>query len=435
MRNQGLLADPRWQLVERIIASPHLAKSGRLCSFLQYVCEEALLGRGDQLNEQKIGVHVYERKADYDSAEDNIVRSHASRLRQRLEAYFLIEGQNETLRLTLPRGGYIPQFTTVAASLGDPLASPRTNVRPSSLSSEVEVAKREGRGGRINRILAAALIVTTATAAWEWNAHRLMLQRTKSSSPVMRAFWGELFAPGKRTLVVPADSSLVLYENLTTTTVPLQSYMDKSYLAGQAASTSQTPDDIARRVGHRRLTSVADIELTSKLLGIPEAIASPPTIRFARDLQVADLKGANGVLIGAKESNPWLSMFEARRNFVIDDDQQTRVFTVVNHAPRPGELPVYRSQPDDSNHMAYALIALVPNLDNSGMVLIVEGTSIAGTEAAADFLTGNPSQIEQVLVPVYQQYGRVPPFEVLLETTNLNGSAPQSHVLAVRVTP
>jgi len=68
MRNQGLLADPRWQLVERIVASPHLVKSGRLRAFLQFVCEETLLGRGDQLNEQRIGIRIFERRLDYDSS-------------------------------------------------------------------------------------------------------------------------------------------------------------------------------------------------------------------------------------------------------------------------------------------------------------------------------------------------------------------------------
>lgn len=433
MRTQGLLADPRWQLVERIVASPHLAKSGRLCAFLQFVCEETLLGRGDLLNEQKIGVHVFERKVDYDSSEDNIVRSHASRLRQRLEAYFLHEGQKEALRLTLPRGGYVPQFTTSAAAVEEPAFAPPAEDSPGSASSEIQAFG--SRASRVNRFLVAVVIITTALAAWQWNSRRLAMQRTRSTSPVMRALWSELFVPGRQTLIVPADSSLVLFENLTGRTVQLPEYMEKSYLAGQTEIPSQVPEEIARRIAHRRLTSVADIELASRLLSVPEAATVAPAIKFARDLQVGDLKGANGILIGAKESNPWLAMFEAHRNFIIEDDQQTRVFTVLNRTPRAGEAPVYRSPQDNPTHLAYALIALVPNLDNSGYVLIVEGTSIAGTEAAADFLTGSPSEMEHVLAPAYRQYGRVPPFEVLLETTNLEGSAPQSQVVATRITP
>src|ERR1700748_1388154 len=98
---QTFVNDPRWQLVDRTVASPHLSKSSRLCGFLRFVTEETLAGRGEQLNEQRIGINVFDRKIDYDSADDNIVRSHASRLRQRLEAYFLAEGKDETLRVEL----------------------------------------------------------------------------------------------------------------------------------------------------------------------------------------------------------------------------------------------------------------------------------------------------------------------------------------------
>jgi hypothetical protein len=124
-------------------------------------------------------------------------------------------------------------------------------------------------------------------------------------------------------------------------------------------------------------------------------------------------------------------MFESRRNFVISNDQQTRVFTILNRSPHPGELPIYRYDPRDPQQSAYALIALRPNLSGNGNVLIVEGTGIAGTEAASDFLSSE-DQIERVLAPALEKYGHIPPFEILLETTNLNGGAPQSKVVAVR---
>lgn len=433
-RSQELLADPRWQLVERVVASPHLARSGRLCAFLQFVCEETLLGRGDQLNEQKIGIHVFERKLGYNASDDNIVRSHASRLRQRLDAYSLLEAHNESLRLTLPRGGYVPQFTQHVAAIEEcETAAITAETFLRDRAEENAIPKRARRLSII--LLSIALIAMFSLTVWQWIAKRSLLRRTRTDSPVMRALWGELFVPGKQTLIVPADSTLVIFENLTGKTVPLRSYIDKSYLAGEAPVPPQGPEQIARWAAHRRLTSVADIEITSELFRVPEAGQASPIVRFARDLQVSDFKGTNGVLIGAREANPWLIMFEAHRNFTIEDDQQTRVFTVLNRSPRSGEMPKYQTKPGDPNHVAYALIALVPNLDNSGYVLILEGTSIAGTEAAADFLTHTPSQIEPVLAPVFQQYGRITPFEVLLETTNLNGSASQSRVLASRSAP
>jgi hypothetical protein len=118
MRQQGvqldvfpaLGKDPRWQLVERIVASPSFIRSPRLCSLLMHLCELALEGRSDEINEQSIGEALFERAPNYDPSVDGIVRSHASRLRQRLDQYFSEEGEHETVRLTIPKGGYTPLF-------------------------------------------------------------------------------------------------------------------------------------------------------------------------------------------------------------------------------------------------------------------------------------------------------------------------------------
>ena len=80
--------DPRWELVERIIASPYFVKSPRLCSILSFICELSLQGRDEEINELNIGTSLFGRAPNYDPSVDGIVRSHASRLRQRLEQYF-----------------------------------------------------------------------------------------------------------------------------------------------------------------------------------------------------------------------------------------------------------------------------------------------------------------------------------------------------------
>lgn len=132
--------DPRWQLVTRIMASSHLSKSSRLCGFLRFITEETLAGRGERVNEQRIGIHVFERRVDYDSAEDNIVRSHASRLRQRLDAYFQAQGKSEPLRIELRRGSYVPVFELVrsldSSQVSSTDSSPLPDIAHDSLQSQ-----------------------------------------------------------------------------------------------------------------------------------------------------------------------------------------------------------------------------------------------------------------------------------------------------------
>ena len=76
---------------------------------LLYVSKQSLSGDVDGLNERSIGETVFERSPDYDTRDDNIVRSHASRLRLRLQEYFEREGAEEDLRVSIP-GELRPQF-------------------------------------------------------------------------------------------------------------------------------------------------------------------------------------------------------------------------------------------------------------------------------------------------------------------------------------
>jgi len=430
----ALASDPRWHYVERLTSSPRFAKSVRLCSFLRFVCKETLLARGEQLNEQRVGVHVFERKADYDSADDNIVRAHASRIREKLEAYYLGEGKEDRIRIHLHRGSYVPQFEEVATGVPrvPELLLPAEAVSAPS-AAETEAFERAGvRGGWIVWILAAALLAVSCAAGYEWWARRTLDQVLHSSEPAVRDFWHEVFPAERRALIVAGDSSLVLHKDLTGEVVTLPEYIARGYLGGASVTRPQNRQEIATWVANRRLTSVADLEMAAQLLRIPEIIAVHPQVRFARDLDLADLKEANAIIIGAQPADPWLSLFQSKLNFVItDDDQHTRI---VNRSPRNGEAPIYGNEPGNPQRVAYGVIGLVPNLSGDGRVLIVEGTSIAGTEGAGDFVT-DPAQLGPVLESIHRQYGSVKPFELLLETTDLNGSAPLSRVIAMRVTP
>src|ERR1035441_4086822 len=103
-------ADPRRALLSRVLASAVFAKSERLSSFLSCVCELTLSGRASEINEQKIGTILFSKSSHYDYSIDGIVRTQASRLRQRLDLYFNGEGAREPIWICLPRGSYVPVF-------------------------------------------------------------------------------------------------------------------------------------------------------------------------------------------------------------------------------------------------------------------------------------------------------------------------------------
>src|ERR1700722_11096654 len=102
--------DPRWDLVQRIIESPHLIGSARLRDFLLHVTACAIRERPEDATEQQIGIQVFQRSPGFNSSEDSIVRSQARLLRLKLSAYFNAEGASEPLIIEIPKGHYLPVF-------------------------------------------------------------------------------------------------------------------------------------------------------------------------------------------------------------------------------------------------------------------------------------------------------------------------------------
>ena len=102
--------DLRWELVQRIVESPHLAGSARLRDFLFHVTACAIRQMPEDATEQQIGIQVFQRPPGFNSSEDSIVRSQARLLRHKLAAYFRAEGASEPLVIDIPKGHYLPVF-------------------------------------------------------------------------------------------------------------------------------------------------------------------------------------------------------------------------------------------------------------------------------------------------------------------------------------
>lgn len=103
---------------ERITAALHamvhsetfrLAK--RLRQLLQYLVSETLAGRGKRLKQFTIAVEAFLHDGDFHPQFQTSVRTEAWRLRSRLDLYYQTEGVNDEVRISLPKGGYMPTFS------------------------------------------------------------------------------------------------------------------------------------------------------------------------------------------------------------------------------------------------------------------------------------------------------------------------------------
>jgi hypothetical protein len=412
--------DPRWQLMERVSSSPILEKSARLRAFLKFVCEMELTGRRLEINEQQIGIGVFGRPPAYSPGEDSIVRSQARLLRQRLEEYFRTTGKFEPVRITIPKGSYVPLFEPNPELAVQKPAADGDGIPVISPIAETGASQAPWR-------LLAALGAGVLILICSWT----LLRRGHASAedPYAR-FWNTIFDPQRGQVIVPADSTLILIEEITGEQVTLENYLNRDYLAKPSQTTGLSTSDLAGS----NYTSMADLNLVARLVRIPDVKQMKAEIRYARDLSISEAKEKNLVLIGGPRANPWVELFASRMNFYVDFDWKRHKNSVVNKHPQAGEETLFVEDATAQNNEVYGLIAFQPSLDGEGNALLVAGTSSPATQTAADFLLSDRG-FKDYLSKIKRPDGSIPHFELLLQAKNLRGNAPQSNIIASRIDP
>jgi hypothetical protein len=423
--------DPRWRLARRVAASRGFAKSKFLTSFILYICEKYLLDQTGEITEQQIGEQVFRRPHGYNPGEDNIVRNYARLLRQRLDEYFAGEGVDETIRIVVPRGGYVPLFVEENAVIGEskpnpPVESPHVNF-PSHLDGTLALDQAQpvllDRSSWPLKALCAVLFVTLFFVS----LHDIHLKPQPSPSD---RFWSVFFSSTRDTLLVPADSGLVIYQDLTKRWVSLAEYAGGEYQKHTVSPLGIDPA-IVNELGGRRYTSVVDLHLASSISQLPAVVKNRFKVRYAREVTLDDLKQSNVILLGSFDANPWVELFQKDLNFQFEPQQKEDKIIIRNLHPMPGEKAFYETNQADPARSTFGVIAVTPNLDGTGHVLLIEGLNMAGTEAAADYLFSDASKA--LLSQIFDAKGNVLPFEVLLETSNIGANAPRPQIISQRI--
>ncbi len=96
--------------LDRMLSCELFAQASRQCRFLEYIVEATVTGQADRLSQFVVGVDVFDRDAEFDPVTDSIVRVEAGRLRSKLAEYYVSVGQNDSIIISLPKGGYSVHF-------------------------------------------------------------------------------------------------------------------------------------------------------------------------------------------------------------------------------------------------------------------------------------------------------------------------------------
>jgi hypothetical protein len=421
-------AESCWALLERVAASAPLRRSARLKELLFYVGRRSLKDGCDRIQEQEIGSNVFHRPAFYDTSADNIVRTNVSDLRKRLETYFSSEGSHEPLIMEIPRGSYVPIFRprrTETESVGESVNE--NQVLSTVLTAETPLPRIHAhwRWMPLALIGSGLLIVLLGATSLHFRNQYLALHRSVFGwqyKPTVSEFWSQLLNANPNTDIVISDAGIGMAQALSNKTFSLDDYLNRSYTS-QLATADMSPDMhmAIGRILAWNLASPDEFVLAHRILALDPA-GRYLHLFYARNFVSDMVTRDNVILIGARKSNPWSELFENRLNFIREFNNHG----VINREPAAGEQAMYVP----SNGEGYCVVAYFPNSENTGKVLLIEGTNAEATEAAGNFLL---SEDQLVSFKKMLHMSTLPYFQVLLKVSSVRGTPLTATIAAYRV--
>jgi hypothetical protein len=396
--------------VERLLATPFFNHSRRFPSFLRFVVEQTLAGNSENLKERILGIEIFGKSADYDTANDPIVRVTAAEIRKRIAQYYQEPGHQGELRLSLPPGSYIPQFYHSAgeAQVLEPEIAieqsiPELSAQPAQRSDQSALRTPSARTGSTRTLWILAVAGGLALAAFlfffAWRHARL------SDSG---EFWGPVLGSNEPVLFCVADQT------------------EYTALALRDAE-----DPASQVVLNEKVTAVVidDLSTITKVAGVLQSNGKKYEVRGEGTTTLMDLRNGPSVVLGAFD-NAWTLRMLRPLHYHFANNPNMTIFSIVDSsAPQKSRWVVDRAQQIATGiYMDYAIVARFTDATTGKPTLIAAGIGRGGTNAAGEFLT-NPDLMQ--IVRNQKPAPTMKNVEVVLSTQIIGGEPGTPKVEAV----
>jgi hypothetical protein len=359
--------------VQRIVASKAFKTSEVHRNLLNYLADKSLSGDAQNLKEYTVGLDVFGKPPTYDPRQESVVRMHVGRLRQKLTEYYRTEGQDDSVIVDLPKGGFTLTF---AAKPAPPTAEPLPDSAPVAARSRVST-----------REVALGVLLVLAVVFAGYFGVRLSRSQQRPGiaamvqlpwTPELQQLWGPLLS-SERPLMV------------TLSTDPFHASAPGTAVGANASGvtgvgTANAAFLLGQFLGQRKRNV---FPIRSDLLSMGE-------------IAMGDV-----IYVGSTVGKPQIQAIPPiDQPFVLTPDG------VKNLKPRAGEasfladaLPKGAQEFEES----HALISNLPGLYGNGRILYLSGNTIASVIGAVQALT-DPDLARQLVSNLKQVDGTLPRF-------------------------
>ena len=327
--------------MELLLESPHFSHSKRFPAFLRFVIGQTLACEADSLKERTLGIEVFGKDADYDTASEPIVRVTAAEIRKRIAQYYQDPGHQDELRITLPSGGYIPQFHL-----------------PHKSEEITEFAKPAHP--------VAGLVLVIAFAGW-------LYMRPRPTA--LDRFWAPLLRSG--------EPVVVCFPLNHVDTITLRD-------AANPAQEKLVKEETSALV-------VDDLQPLASITGLLTVHHQGYLLMGDSTATLTDLRRGPAIFVGAFD-NAWaLRMTRGLRYRFGNDADMDHFWIEDTQSPTHARWSIDRGQLQAThNYRDYAIVARFLDANTGKLAIVAGGIARGGTVAASEFLTipGNMELIE-----------------------------------------
>ncbi len=352
----------------------HTFKNSKRCkALLRYLVEQAIDHPELHFKERTLGMEVFSRDANYDTAIDPIVRMTASEIRKRIAQYYHEGNHENELRIELPAGSYSPEFRFMPQAVAQSAqAETGREILP---GEDVPSTAKQSLGSflRSRRVLygaaagVAALLILAAVVSY-WTA----------TSDFAR-FWSPILTSPNRVLICIGTGQMPDISPPSANSPNQDAAPAQTAPAGNQAD--QTPP--------AQPASTNDVNAISRIVGFLERRKKTYELRAAETSTLDNLRAGPVILVGFA-NNGWTRRLTSSLRFHMEDDRAAEMIKVVDsNNPKSVEWAVNMYENVENLKKDYAIVSRYSDELTGTPVLEVAGMRNYGTTAAAEFVS-NP---------------------------------------------
>ena len=415
--------------LEDILRSVPFRTSRQCQDLFRYVVQHSLNGSDDSLRERVIGIEVFGRAPNYDTAEDPVVRVRAADVRKRLAQYYQAQtSEPGSWKIEIPTGSYKAQFHFSPMSpqivAAPAVATPRSDAVLSSANAS-NLAPRVSAGKRARAwafALVSACLAIAFVGAW-------LMHTSYAATTPFELFWEPVLKNPRPVLLFTGSNPVYMLS------MPALS----RYKAAHPQELQEVTPNLEILVPAERLKEftaqdfipVKDTYLT---IGDAWAVARVSSllssrhhafdVRFADDLTFSDLREGPAITVGAF-SNSWTLRMMENLRFVFDegDTPQMHVQDKFDRSRSWWPKISHGRFTED-----YAIVSRILDSKTGEVLLTIAGLDHTGSRAAGDFVT-NPQLVADLVSHAPKDWSRKN-LQVVLHTNIVNGIPDSPTVVA-----